>query len=134
MPAEDGLATPEEAAELAKELSDAYLACRTYGHIWQPLTAVHNRSLHYWRATRRCPRCTTEKVEEISERGHVLASWYVYADGYLTEGIGRLFGDARGVLRLAAITRTFEREKQTPKQARADIPRSSKTRREVGLG
>lgn len=122
-----------EIEDLARQWPDEYLSCRTYGHLWQPYRASHNTRLRYWRSVRICPRCNTEKTEEISERGMILASWYTYPDGYQTKGLGYIGGEARGAIRLQALTRTFEQEKLTAKQAREDIPRSRRTRREIGL-
>lgn len=117
----------------AKKWSDGVLQCRTYGHDWQPSRAIHNRKLHFIYIERVCLRCLpaeggvpTTKHEELSETGTILASWYTYADGYLTVGQGRIVGEARDELRITTVERTFHIERDAKKQAR-----SSKTREHV---
>lgn len=105
------MADPEEVAEKAQDWSDEILECRTYGHQWSPLKAQHVRQWRYFYIVQLCARCTTTRHMELSESGgEVFDSWYEYPDGYLTKGLGRIAGDARGQLRLATVMRTFKIE------------------------
>lgn len=128
------VASVKEVTEAAKRWSDGVLKCRTYGHNWQPSRAIHNRKMHFIYVERICLECLppgggqpTTKHEELSERGTVLASWYTYADGYLTQGHGRIVGEAKDELRITTVERTFKVQRdQTQK------PRSSMTKQFIG--
>jgi hypothetical protein len=63
----------------------------------------------------------------MSEQGTVFASWYDYAPGYLVEDLGRIVGAAKGILRITALTRTFEVERVSGRAKDEDLPRSAKT-------
>jgi hypothetical protein len=65
---------------------------------------------------------------ELSERGHVYASWYTYADDYLTQGLGRIMGEGRDVLRLATIVRVYNVTELTGNAAKENVQRSSAAR------
>src|SRR6185312_8352007 len=78
------------------------LACRDYGHTWKPFDA--------WRVARgaveqrlRCPSCNTVRRRLLSRTGDVLAVGYLYPDGYLIAGLGRLTGTDRNRIRLATL-------------------------------
>lgn len=122
-----------EVASTAKTWTDGVLQCRLYGHEWQPSRAVHNRKARFFYIERICLRCLPEeggmpttKHEELSERGAILASWYTYAEGYLTQGIGRIIGEARDELRITTIERTFNMTRSVKQDAR-----SSKTQQYI---
>lgn len=105
------VASPDEVAELAQDWTDEILECRTYGHKWTPHRAQHVKQYRYFYVIQLCERCTTTRHMEISESGgEVYDTWYEYPDGYLTKGLGRIAGDARGQLRLATVLRTFQVE------------------------
>jgi hypothetical protein len=72
-----------------------------------------------------CGRCHTERVRLIGPRGELLANRYVYADGYLVKGMGRLTGTDRDALRLAALQTLLDGYGET------DAPKSEPGR-EVG--
>ena len=76
------------------------------GHRWLPHDAEQHNDGSYTRVLR-CPRCKTRKVQEISARGGLGRTKYKHPDGYLHEGMGRIAGDGRGILRLESITRTI---------------------------
>jgi hypothetical protein len=109
LPATETAGPDREAVETAAEgWTDAVLACRTYGHQWRPLKAQHSPAYRYIRTEHVCRSCRAHRVQEMSERGSVYATWYVYPDGYLLRGSGgRITGDARDGLRLAAVGRIF---------------------------
>lgn len=128
-------ASPEAVEQKLAEWDDNVLTCRTFGHNFEASTATQNKRLKYWRLIRKCARCRAEKVMEVSFRGQVYSSFidYTPTDGYLASGLGRIIGDAKDVVRLAAITRTFDIRTLTAAEAREDIPRSQKTRIGVGM-
>lgn len=101
-------ATLGEVEDFAHELPEEFLACREMGHRWLPRTASQNNDGTFHREMR-CPRCKTRKQQEISQRGEILATQYKHPEGYLHQGLGRIAGDGRGVLRLESIKRTITR-------------------------
>lgn len=122
-----------EVQSATKQWTDGVLQCRMYGHEWQPSRAVYNRKGRFFYIERICLRCMPEeggfpttKHEELSERGTVLASWYTYAEGYLTNGIGRITGDARDELRISTVERIFN----VTRSVKQD-PRSAKTKQYI---
>lgn len=127
-------ASPETVRKQAKQWDDAIVACRAYGHIWDPLSATHNKKLHFYSAAQICRRCETERHMEVSEKGTIFATWYVYIDGYLSLGLGRIAGASKDVIRLAAITRTFPMTNLTGVKADEDVPRSARARKALGNG
>jgi len=120
-------------SQYAKGLSNEFLLCRTYRHPWQPETATWNKAYRYYHVTHICPRCGSRKHEEMSERGQVYSGWIEYAEGYLLEGVGRIAGDGRDVLRLTSIERTFQVTRMSAAESRADVPHSAVTREALGL-
>lgn len=94
-------ADPSEVANVADEWSDKTVHCRIYGHGWEPLTVT--RILHGFEVLQRCRRCKNRRAQQMDERG-LAGPWrYIYTEGYLTKGLGRIGTDGRAVLRLAAI-------------------------------
>lgn len=66
----------------AANLRETFVQCRELGHLWRPHTATYDRASRVYDRILRCTRCRTERVQEISELGHVLSNRYRYADGY----------------------------------------------------
>lgn len=127
-PRRQRFAAPEEVAAQVKNWDDDVLRCRTYGHQWQPSRAPLNRK-GFYSVTEFCPRCTCSRHYEMSTRGVIFGHPTIeYAEGYLTNGLGRIVGDAKGVVRLAAITHTVPEERLTAKESMAQRPRSRYTR------
>lgn len=126
----DGWATAEEAAQAAKEWDITILECRTYGHSWRSQTTVFVKRYRYYKATQICTRCETVRHQELSQAGIVYASWYTYMDGYLSSGIGRIAGDAKGQLRVATLNRG---EVVMKTSAKEDRPAALSTRRALGV-
>lgn len=124
-------ATPDEVAQQAEEWPEHYLECRLYGHVWRPARATFHTTYRYYYVVQLCQRCACERHSELTERGHVAASWLVYADGYLTKNVGRIVGDGRDVLRLAALSRVYQVGKS---RKVGDRPHSKATRQALGLG
>lgn len=92
-----------------ESLSDSLILCRDLGHTWRPARAwIDNSS--YGRVMR-CARCKTERHQELTMAGHVVANRYDYPDGYLApKGTGSFTPDDRDHLRLESITRLLARE------------------------
>lgn len=106
-PASSGLwADNDEIAAFAHDLPEEFLLCREMGHRWLPHDAEEFSDGSFMRVLR-CPRCKTRKVQDISRRGVIERTRYRHPDGYLHEGMGRIAGDGRGVLRLESIRRTI---------------------------
>lgn len=99
----------DEIAKFAEDLSEEFLMCREMGHRWLPHQAEQHNDGSFTRVLR-CPRCRTRKVQSISARGVIEGTQYKHPDGYLHEGMGRIAGDGRGVLRLESIKRTIDRQ------------------------
>lgn len=102
------MTSPKQARQLARGWSDEVLECRTLSHNWQPYRAVQNKRYKFYYIEHICARCKTVRWQEINFNGQVYAHGYRYAEGYLTApGTGRLTGEARDILRLETVTRTF---------------------------
>jgi hypothetical protein len=123
-------ATPAEVQRQAAKWSEDFLECRLYGHHWRPASARFHDTYRYWRIVQRCPRCTSERVAELDSNGHVTSQAIHYADGYLTDGIGRIVGNSRDTLRLATIQRIFD---VTKTRKTSELPHSGATRRALGI-
>lgn len=99
-------ADPDEVAAFAEGLPEGFLYCRELGHNWRPHTAGKYKDGGFER-TLKCPRCRTEKHQEITSWGVILRVHYTHPDGYLHKGMGRIVGDGRGMMRLESIKRTM---------------------------
>lgn len=98
-------ADPQEAAEWARDLSDAHLECRDERHDWRRMSARWLPEAGVYERKRKCRRCKTVKTQRLSELGTVVSNSYDYPDGYQTTGLGRLAGDSLAAMRLVSITR-----------------------------
>lgn len=58
-----------------------YIWCRTFGHDWEAWQTDHRPQFGYYESVY-CPRCTTERLFNISLAGEVLARRYIYPEGY----------------------------------------------------
>ena len=90
--------------DFAQGLPERFLYCREMGHNWRPFSAGRYKDGGFERILR-CSRCRTRRVQEISNRGVILANKYEHPEGYLHKGMGRIVGEGRGVLRLESIKR-----------------------------
>jgi hypothetical protein len=95
----------EQAAEAVSGWSQLVLECRAYGHAWRPHDVKNDRRARRYLVSQVCDRCTTVRHQEMDYRGQLDPgkSWYDYPPGYLTHGQGRMTGEARGALRIAAL-------------------------------
>lgn len=94
-----------EQADFAHTLPDDFLQCRDFGHTWRPYTVAWHSQDYEWERTLRCVRCLTQRVQVLSASGGNLRSHYVYPEGYVHAGLGRLDGSARDALRLESVVR-----------------------------
>lgn len=108
-------AKPRDVQAFAEGLKNQHLMCRTYGHGFNPYTVTRataegNKAV-YFEQTLRC-KCRVKRRLLLSRTGAIISSTYDYteAPGYLTQGIGRVVGEGRDVLRLEGITRLMEGE------------------------
>lgn len=88
----------------AESLPERFLHCREMGHNWRPWSAGRFADGGYERILR-CSRCRSKRFQNISGSGVILKSHYEWAEGYLSQGLGRIVGEGRGVLRLESIER-----------------------------
>lgn len=138
MTAADGRRPPkyadvDDVRAAAVEWAVDHLECRDTGHHWQPEDVAHIRSQRFYRIQHRCARCDTRRLREMSETGHVYAQTYDYAPGYQAKGLGRIVGEAKDAVRLAAVTRgpVTEIKRRTGDEVE---PRFSATRRDLEDG
>jgi len=61
---------------------------------------------------RRCPQCTTVRVELVNIRGAIVSRHYEYPEDYQVKGLGHISGDDRNVLRLTSILRTLAKQER----------------------
>lgn len=98
-------ADPAEVAVFARDLPVDFLLCRELSHNWRPWTA-YAKNGGYERALM-CSRCHTQRWEVLTSTGAKVSGHYVYPDGYLHEGLGRIVGNGRDALRLESLTRAL---------------------------
>ena len=95
-------ATAESVWQQSGQWDREVLDCRAYGHDWKPRTAKWNGPRV--EGSLLCDRCEAAKSFTLDgTTGEVLKSSISYADGYLVKDMGRIVGEAKGALRLAAI-------------------------------
>lgn len=74
------------------------LLCRDLQHSWSPYEA---RSVKGgFERTLRCVRCKSLKKQSLDVQGYILRSEFIYTDGYLRPGEGRLSRADRAELRV----------------------------------
>lgn len=102
-------ADPQEVAELAQDMPDAHIDCRTFGHDFsKPFSAKRYDDGSFDRI-RRCPRCHVLKIWELDRFGRPVKSprldYSETEDYLLPKGTGRLTGHARSAITLVSIQR-----------------------------
>lgn len=101
----DGFADPGEVQAFAEDLPERYLHCREMNHNWRPYDVGRHKD-GGWERTLRCVRCKTRKVQHLDQYGMIVGSpRMIYPEGYLHQGLGRIVGDGRGILRIESIKR-----------------------------
>lgn len=111
-------ADPGLVADFAKDLEADWLFCRTYQHNWKPWSAHWSDHEGCYQVTIRCNRCSTKRVQTMSDKGAVLTSHYEYPEGYLAAGIGRIAGEGRDALRLESVTRVVAHQNDLAQRRR----------------
>lgn len=94
---------PVDIEAAIQHMSRAQIECRDYGHAWKPWQAEVLPGRRGFAQVLRCARCTTTRNRTLTRFGEVLTSHYIYPDGYLVSGMGRLTGADRGQLRIASV-------------------------------
>lgn len=94
----------DDVAAFAAELPARILHCRELGHTWRPLTVTWDNEARGYDRRLRCSSCRTVRVQLLTERGHVVANRYLYAEGYLATGVHIGRGD-RDAFRVESISR-----------------------------
>lgn len=80
---------------------DAYVKCRSYGHVWKSMTVTsHGTGFTVYQV---CDRCFNQRSQDMDSRGYATQWHMTYNPDYLLKDLGRVDGDGRAVLRLAAI-------------------------------
>jgi hypothetical protein len=129
------VASVAEVQALASEWTEGMLECRAYGHQWRPSRVVYNKVDRFYAIYQVCPRCGCERYQEMTTIGRVVASFIQYAPGYLAHGVGRIQGEAKDAVRVAAVVRVYEVEQPSAATARSKHqPRSQAMRRLIEGG
>ena len=97
-------------------MSDSQLQCRDFGHSWRPYTVEYVAQRRQYLEALRCSRCRTMRVRLLGERGELLGNRYIYPDGYLAVGMGRLDSDDRDAVRLASLQVLLEQQGASKRQ------------------
>jgi hypothetical protein len=112
MPARRPVLTKREHDELeawARELPDAFIRCRDFGHNWRPFRAFYDEQERGYRRVIKCRGCGTERAQMLDLDGAVRSGYYVHPDGYLKpHGTGVLDAGGRATLRLVSTLRMIE--------------------------
>lgn len=80
-----------------------YIQCRDFGHSWRPHTARWVESQQHYESQLKCTRCGTLRTRLLNRSGAQVAGQYLYSEGYLVKGMGRLTGGDRDKVRLRSI-------------------------------
>lgn len=103
-------ADPDEVADLAHEMPQAFLECRELrSHAWTWSDARPVARSRDVERTLVCSRCGSLRHQTLTESGAVIRDSRDYADGYLLHGVGRIDGQGRDALRRASVMRQLER-------------------------
>lgn len=93
--------------EFAESLPEKFLQCRELTHNWMPFNVGRHRDGGYER-TLRCSRCKTRKIQHLTTDGMLVGTArYGHPEGYLTEGLGRIDSNGRGMLRVVSMQRSM---------------------------
>ena len=111
-------------------MSDSQLQCRDFGHSWRPYTAEWIPQRRHYLEALQCSRCRTQRLRVLGQRGELLGNRYVYSDGYLAVGVGRLDSDDRDAMRLASLEILLAQMKGSAK----DAPKSASAQKKRQAG
>lgn len=127
-------ADPAAVEEWITKWSEALFRCRYYGHDWQDHRARFNDLYGFFSVTDRCSRCFSLKHKELNRYGHQISKSQIeYVDGYLIKGLGRIIGDSRDVVQLAAVKSIYKLKTISMEEAANDIPRAASSRDALGI-
>lgn len=100
---DDDDANPVDVDAAIAAMRQTHLQCRDFGHSWRPMAVERIPQRRQWLQALRCVRCRTVRQRLLDEYGHQLSAQYIYAKGYVVNGLGRLTGEDRDHLRLASL-------------------------------
>lgn len=103
---------PRDLDAAIEAMRESHMQCRDFGHSWRPRAVESVPQRRQWLQLLRCSRCGTVRQRLIDEYGAQLGGGYVYPDGYLTKGLGRLTGSDRDHLRLASLRALLDKMKE----------------------
>lgn len=108
MPAKPAPAPPEPLVrigieEAVAQMTPEFIACRDYGHSWQPFTVNWNPADRYYQQQLKCGRCRTLRTRFLGPHGERGGGRYEYAEGYVISGLGFLSTSDRDRIRLASM-------------------------------
>jgi len=95
--------TGSEIERAVKGMDLAFIQCRDFGHSWRPYSARWLPQDNAYRSELICQRCKTIRARWLSSTGAQLSGNYDYPEGYLVQGLGRLTGSDRDVIRLQSV-------------------------------
>lgn len=119
--------TRREVVAFAKSLPDPFLECRRFGHPWKAYTVGKDGPRFV--ETTICPRCQSTRTQVYDRGGMIVRGkgGTHYSDGYLAHGIGRITGEAKGLIRLEAMHRIMDAQVTTPADTSKKRTRKKKT-------
>jgi len=95
-------ADPDDVDEATHSWTKAMIACRAYGHSWQPSTVTLHDGSYVIR--QRCGRrCGTEREGTMTMGGYLHGWRMTYREGYLLSHLGRVDQEGRARIRLATL-------------------------------
>lgn len=95
--------TGSEIERAVKAMDLAFIQCRDFGHSWRPYSARWMAADNAYHSELMCQRCKTIRQRWLSRTGAQLSGNYDYPAGYLVQGMGRLTGSDRDVIRLQSV-------------------------------
>lgn len=78
----------------------SYELCRDLGHPWRLIDSKYLRGQGYYLQHLQCPNCGSEKDRKIDLRGRLRHPKYLYVEGYVRHGQGRMTAEQRAEMRL----------------------------------
>jgi hypothetical protein len=91
------VASSKEVRTAVHHLTEEFLRCRDIGHVWVQYKVQRVRG--GYRAQPVLPVLQGQQAPvRVSGRGEILASSYVYSDGYQFKGIGRVQSEGKAIL------------------------------------
>jgi hypothetical protein len=85
------------------DIADVFLGCRDYGHAWRAHDVrIARKAAEIHRVFECLHGCGTQRTQVLNTAGYLVRNFYVYADGYVLVGAGRLTAEQRAQIRVAS--------------------------------